>query len=47
MGFSVQYFSGLLKMPIAWGCILVVGLTGRAMFMIVQILEKRIVTWKR
>lgn len=47
IGFSVQYFSGLLKMPIAWGCILVVGLTGRAMFMIVQILEKRIVTWKR
>lgn len=47
MGFCVQYFSGLLKMPIVWACILIVGLTGRAMFMIVQILEKRIVTWKR
>jgi len=47
MGFSVQYFSGLLKMPIVWGCILIVGITGRLMFMIVQMFEKRIVTWKR
>lgn len=47
MGFSVQYFSGLLKMPIVWGCILIVGITGRLMFLIVQMLEKRIVTWKR
>lgn len=47
MGFSVQYFSGLLKMPIVWGCILIVGVTGRLMFMIVQMFEKRIVTWKR
>ncbi|NLV58999.1 MAG: ABC transporter permease [Clostridiales bacterium] len=47
MGFSVQYFSGLLKTPIVWGCILIVGITGRLMFMIVQMLEKRIVTWKR
>ena len=43
----MQYFSGLLKMPIVWGCILIVGITGRLMFMIVQMFEKRIVTWKR
>jgi len=47
MGFSVQYFSGLLITPIVWGCILIVGITGLLMFMIVQMLEKRIVTWKR
>ena len=47
IGFSVQYYSGLLKMPIVWGCILIVGITGRLMFMIVQMLEKRIVTWKQ
>jgi ABC-type nitrate/sulfonate/bicarbonate transport system permease component len=47
MGFAVQYFSGLLKMPIVWGCILIVGLTGRFMFMIVQIFEKKLVTWTR
>lgn len=47
MGFSVQYYSGLLKTPIVWGCILIVGITGRLMFMIVQMLEKSIVTWKR
>lgn len=47
MGFSVQYFSGLLKTPIVWGCILIVGITGRLMFMVVLKLEKCIVTWKR
>jgi ABC-type nitrate/sulfonate/bicarbonate transport system permease component len=47
MGFSVQYFSGLLKTPIVWGCILIVGITGRIMFSIVQSLEKRFVTWTR
>ena len=47
MGFSVQYWSGLLKTPLVWGCILIVGITGRLMFMIVQMFERRIVTWKR
>ena len=47
MGFSVQYFSGLLRTRVAWGCILLVGITGRVMFMLVQMLERRIVTWKR
>jgi ABC-type nitrate/sulfonate/bicarbonate transport system permease component len=47
MGFAVQYFSGLLKMPIVWGCILIVGITGRCMFLIVQLLEKKFVTWTR
>lgn len=45
MGFAVQYFSGLLKMPIVWGCILITGLTGRIMFSLVQKLEKKLVTW--
>lgn len=47
MGFAVQYFSGLLKMPIVWGCILIVGITGRVMFLIVEIFEKKLVTWTR
>ena len=47
MGFRVQYWSGLLKTPLVWGCILIVGITGRLMFMIVQMFERRIVTWKR
>lgn len=45
MGFAVQYFSGLLKTPIVWGCIVIVGLTGRFMFFIVEMLEKKFVTW--
>lgn len=45
MGFAVQYFSGLLKTPIVWGCIAIVGLTGRVMFLMVQILEQKFVTW--
>lgn len=45
MGFAVQYFSGLLKTPIVWGCIAIVGLTGRFMFLMVQVLERRLVTW--
>ena len=45
MGFAVQYFSGLLKTPIVWGCIAIVGLTGRAMFLMVQLLEHKLVTW--
>lgn len=47
MGFAVQYFGGLIKMPIVWGCILIVGITGRIMFMLVQLLERRLVTWTR
>ncbi|MDR1733184.1 MAG: ABC transporter permease [Synergistaceae bacterium] len=47
MGFSVQYFSSMLKTAIAFGCIFTVGLTGRLMFMIVEILQKLIVTWER
>lgn len=46
IGFVVQYYSGLLKTPIVWGCILIIGLTGRFMFMLVTSLEKRIVDWK-
>lgn len=45
LGFSVQYFSGILKTPIVWGCIILVGLTGRLMFSIVTFFERRIVTW--
>lgn len=45
LGFSVQYFSGILKMPIVWGSILLVGITGRLMFSIVTFFERRIVNW--
>ena len=47
MGFNVQYFSNMLETELAFGGILIVGLTGRIMFLIVEILQKKIVTWQR
>ena len=47
LGYIVSFQSGMLETALAWGAVLMIGFTGRFMFMMVQILEKRILTWKR
>lgn len=47
LGYIVSFESGMLETSLAWGCILLIGLTGRVLFMLVQILERRLLTWKR
>jgi len=47
MGFKIQYNSNMLETPTAFGCILLLGLTGRIMFFIVECIQKKIVTWQR
>jgi ABC-type nitrate/sulfonate/bicarbonate transport system permease component len=47
MGYAVQFYSNLLETSIAFGCIFIVGITGRLMFMMVEILQKRVITWRR
>ena len=47
LGYLVSFESGMLETGLAWGCILLIGLTGRVLFMLVQTLEKHLLTWKR
>lgn len=47
LGYLVSFESGMLETGLAWGCILLIGLTGRILFMLVQILERRLLTWTR
>lgn len=47
LGYVVSFQSGMLETSLAWGCILLIGLTGRILFMLVQVLERRLLTWKR
>ena len=47
LGYLVSFESGMLETGLAWGCILLIGLTGRVLFMAVQMIERHLLTWKR
>ncbi len=47
LGYIISFECGMLETGLAWGCILLTGLTGRFLFMLVQTLERNVLTWKR
>ena len=47
LGYLISFECGMLETGLAWGCILLTGLTGRMLFMAVQTLERNVLTWKR
>lgn len=47
LGYIISFECGMLETGIAWGCILLTGLTGRLLFMAVQTFERSLITWKR